>query len=53
MYKIVGGSTVEFEEVTSPSGNPKSQGYFESDGTNYRLTWDTEVVDGKTYYRKV
>ena len=52
-YKIVGGSTVEFEEVTSPSGNPKSQGYFESDGTNYRLTWDTEVVDGKTYYRKV
>lgn len=53
MYKIVGGSTVEFEEVTSPSGNPKSQGYFESDGTNYRLTWDTAVVDGKTYYRKV
>ena len=53
MYKVVGGSTVEFEAVTSPSGNPKSQGYFESDGTNYRLTWDTEVVDGKTYYRKV
>lgn len=53
MYKIVGGETVEFEEVTSPSGNPKSQGYFESDGTNYRLTWDTVVVDGKTYYRKV
>ena len=53
MYKVVGGSTVEFEAVTSPSGNPKSQGYFESDGTNYRLTWDTEVVDGKTYYRKL
>jgi hypothetical protein len=53
MYKIVGGSTVEFKEVTSPSGNPKSQGYFESDGAKYRLTWDTEVVDGKTYYRKV
>lgn len=53
MYKIIGGSTVEFEEVTSPSGKPKSQGYFESDGTNYRLTWDSEVVAGKTYYRKV
>ena len=53
MYKIVGGETVEFEEVTSPSGNPKSKGYYESDGTNYRLTWDTEVVTGKTYYQKV
>lgn len=52
MYKIVGGSTVEFEEVTNPAGNPKSQGFYESDGTNYRLTWDTVVVDGKKYYQK-
>jgi hypothetical protein len=52
MYKIVGGSTAKFDAVVTPSGNPKSQGYFESDGTNYRLTWDTQVVEGKTYYTK-
>ena len=53
MYKIVGGETVEFAEVEEPTGNPKTKGYYESDGTNYRLTWDTEVVTGKTYYEKV
>ena len=53
MYKIVGGSTAQFKKVETPSGNPKSQGYFESDGTNYRLTWDTAVVEGKNYYTKV
>ena len=53
MYKIVGsGSAATFTPVENPTGNPKTQGYFESDGTNYRLTWDTEVVDGKTYYAK-
>ena len=58
LYKIVGsGTAAEFTAVDpSSSGysskNPKTQGWFESDGTNYRLTWDTEVVDGKTYYTK-
>ncbi len=52
MYKIVGGSTVTFTAVNSPSGNPKTKGYYETDGTSYRLTWDTSVVDGKTYYTK-
>lgn len=52
LYKIVGGSTAQFTAVTNPTGNPKTKGYFESDGTNYRLTWDTTVVDGKTYYTK-
>lgn len=52
MYKIVGGTSATFTEVESPTGNPKTKGYYESDGTNYRLTWDTEVVDGKTYYTK-
>jgi len=52
LYKIVGGSTATFTAVENPTGNPKTKGYYESDGTNYRLTWDTEVVEGKTYYTK-
>ena len=55
MYKIVGtGSAASYTAVVSPSGNPKSQGYYEKDGANdnYRLTWDTTVVDGKTYYTR-
>ena len=59
MYKIVGGETVTFTEVDdSQAGyatmNPKTQGWYEKDGANdnYRQTWDTEVVDGKTYYTK-
>lgn len=54
MYAIIGGATNTFTAVVSPSGNPKSKGYYEKDGSNdnYRLTWDTEVVDGKTYYTK-
>lgn len=56
-HKIVGGTSVEFTEVDSSgagynSKNPKTEGWFESDGTNYRLTWDTEVVADKTYYTK-
>ena len=40
--------------VQNPSGNPKSLGYYEREGTtsNYRLTWDTSVVSGKSYYTK-
>ena len=53
LYKIVGGSNVTFSAVVSPSGNPKTKGYYENDGsTGYRLTWDTSVVTGKTYYTK-
>ena len=54
MYKIVAGGSASFTAVTSPSGSPKSKGYYEKDGNNdaYRLTWDTAVVDGKTYYTK-
>lgn len=52
-HKIVGGVSAEFTAVANPSGNPKTKGYFENDGsTGYRLTWDTEVVTGKTYYEK-
>ena len=54
MYKIVAGDSATFTEVESPSSNPKSAGYYEKDGSNnnYRLTWDTSVVTGKTYYEK-
>lgn len=60
MYKIVGnGATATYTAVsTSSTGysskNPKNEGWYEKDGANtdYRLTWDTAVVDGKTYYTK-
>lgn len=49
---LVGGTQNTFVAVENPTGNPKTQGYYESDGTKYRLTWDTKVVEGKTYYEK-
>jgi hypothetical protein len=55
MYKIVGaGTAATYTAVSEPTGNPKALGYYEKNGTNseYRLTWDTEVVTGKTYYTK-
>lgn len=55
MYKIVGqGAAATYTAVDEPAENPKSAGYYEKDGSNdvYRLTWDTEVVTGKTYYTK-
>lgn len=61
MYSIVGaadGAATYTAVSTSIEGysekNPKSEGWYEKDGatTNYRLTWDTAVVDGKTYYTK-
>ena len=55
MYKIVGqGTAATYTSVAEPAENPKSAGYYEKDGaaSNYRLTWDTTVVSGKTYYTK-
>lgn len=40
--------------VSSPSGNPQAQGWYESDGQTpptYTLTTDTTVQAGKTYYK--
>lgn len=57
LYKIVGSQASQFTAV-DPEGagystkNPKTEGWYETDGTGYRLTWDTKVVDGKTYYTK-
>lgn len=60
MYKIVGaGAAATYTAVSTSSAgysekNPKNEGWYEKDGANtdYRLTWDTAVVDGKTYYAK-
>lgn len=60
MYKIVGnGAATTYTAVsTSSTGysskNPKNEGWYEKNGsdTEYRLTWDAAVVEGKTYYTK-
>ena len=59
MYKIVAGGAASFTAVdTSISGysnkHPQSEGWYEKNGdeNDYRLTWDANVVDGKTYYTK-
>ena len=41
-----------YTEVSDPSGNPASQGWYEYDSENeeYVLTEDTTVQQGKTYY---
>lgn len=44
--------TVKYIAVTSPTGNPKTKGYYEKVGDNYVLTTDTTVQENKTYYTK-
>lgn len=41
-----------YTPVASPTGNPKTQGYYEKVGDSYVLTEDTTVQSGKTYYTK-
>lgn len=61
LYKLIGtGATVTYEAVsTSGEGysekNPKTEGWYEKNGAtdDYRKTWDTAVVSGKTYYARV
>ena len=56
MYKIAAsGGTVTWSSTTQPTSNPKAEGFYEKDGSNdnYRPTWDTTVVDNKTYYKPV
>lgn len=60
MYKIQGtGTAVTYSAVSTSSAGynskvPKTEGWYEKDGSNdnYRLTWDAEVVNGKTYYTR-
>lgn len=42
--------TPDFIAVTSPSGNPKTQGWYVKSGSDYVLTIDTSVQQGTTYY---
>lgn len=60
MYKIVGtGSAATYTAVsTSSTGyenkHPNQEGWYEKNGdeSDYRPTWDEDVVSGKTYYTK-
>lgn len=40
----------DYIAVTSPSGNPKTQGWFVKSGNDYVATTDTSVQQGTTYY---
>lgn len=42
----------QFTAVSSPSGNPKNQGWYYKSGNNYYLTSNTSVVSGTTYYKR-
>jgi len=41
-----------FNEVGSPTGNPKTKGYYEMNGNDFVLTTDTTVNASKVYYTK-
>lgn len=49
-------TAVETTEAGYAEANPHEEGWYERTGANpdftYRQTWDENVVDGKTYYRK-
>ncbi len=55
LHRFVMGKSVKakYTAVTSPTGNPKTKGYYEktADGA-YVLTTDTTVQESKTYYTK-
>lgn len=42
----------QFTAVSSPTGNPKNQGWYYKSGNNYYLTSNTSVVSGTTYYKR-
>lgn len=48
---VPGGSEVVYSAVTPETGaNPAFSGWYEKDGSDYFLTVDTTVQNGKTYY---
>lgn len=55
-YNVAFTATAEpqptYTAVTNPTGNPKTQGWYEKSGDSYVLTEDTTVQSGKTYYTK-
>lgn len=46
------GTDPVYVAVESPSGNPKTSGYFEKVDGKYVASTDTSVIEGKTYYEK-
>ena len=49
----VNGTDYVYEETEDYTGSPKAKNYYEKNGTIYRLSQDTAIVQGKTYYEKV
>lgn len=50
---VVSVGTASFTAVSSPTGNPSAQMWYEKDANNnYFRTTDTTVVSGKTYYTR-
>ena len=41
---------IKYDEVINPSGNPKTQGWYERTSHSYKETTDTTVNSSKTYY---
>lgn len=53
--KVLGPNTTEYSyaEVENPSGNPKEQGWYKSDGNGgYTAAAETSVVQDTTYYTR-
>jgi len=51
---IVSAQDVTYSKVDSPTGNPKTKGYYEYDETDgYVATNDTSVTANKDYYEQV
>ena len=53
LYLATGGGDV-YNEVENPLGNPSEEGWYESTNEGgYRLTEDTVIISGKSYYVKI
>lgn len=51
-FNVSSTPVIVYTAVSSPSGNPSEQGWYELSGTTYSLTTDTTVQSGKTYYTR-
>ena len=49
----VNGTNYTYVETADYTGSPKGKGYYEKEGSIYRLSRDTSIVANKTYYEKV
>ena len=43
---------IKYNEVDSPTGNPKQHGWYERTSYSYASTEDTTITSGKTYYER-